>query len=339
MSLLALPMEIHLEILLFCNELDLFSSISRLSTYWRKLIELKYKEFFTTKLHYFLQNYLLEIAKDLFYTQTNMTETSNQSTNDVNVMKIIITNKIFNNLLLYNYIKQDKTYINKENNTGLFKNLFFTKKKQEEKINTDIVYTINNNQFSKFKVIRVSMIGGPEVGKSTFCELLQKGIFKEIYIPTMVTEFVIKRYHLEIDNIFNCQSKISLNNQNFKIQLWDLPRVGLSRLNVNAEYYFRGTNCFLFFFDLTKESSLHYLEENFEILKTMNAFGLLVGTKCDLIESKTNTVVEKTKSLAKRIGIPYLAISSKLNVNVDIILIYFTLIKYLYSSPKEANWF
>ncbi|KAL9658006.1 hypothetical protein ABK040_012661 [Willaertia magna] len=186
------------------------------------------------------------------------------------------------------------------------------------------------------------MIGGPEVGKSTFCELLQKGIFKETYIPTVVTEFSVKLYHLQIDNIFNsnyCQLKTSLNNQNFKIHVWDLPRVEMYRINVNAEYHFRGTNCFLFFFDLTKESSLHYLEENFEILKTMNAFGLLVGTKCDLIESKTNTVVEKAKSLAKRIGIPYLAISSKLNVNVDIILIYFTLIKYLYSSPKEANWF
>ncbi|KAL9648610.1 hypothetical protein ABK040_016244 [Willaertia magna] len=342
MSLIDLPTDLHIEILLFCNELDLYFSISRLSTYWRKLIELNYKEFFTTKFnYYYLQNYLLETAKDLTKTSTNMTETSYQST--INVMKIIMDNKIFNNLLLYGFIKLDNSLNNKEelenknSSSGLLKylqNLFITTKNKEEKIiNNVITNSAVDTQFSNFKLIKISMIGGPKVGKSAFFDLLKKGTFKEtIYIPTTITEFTLKRYQLQI-NTNNNQNFI----QNFKIQLWDMPRREILKVNLSAESTFKGTNCFLFFFDLTNENSLNYLENSFYVLNSMNAFGLLVGTKCDLLNERKVNHTEKAKKLSKQIGIPYLEIS--LVNDVDLILIYFILIKHLYSSPQEANWF
>ncbi|KAL9654564.1 hypothetical protein ABK040_006628 [Willaertia magna] len=334
MSLLnGLPSELHLEILTFCNELDIIFVISRLSSYWYKLIKNNFSEIYTNKLSYYIQKYLLNVAKELNKTKiTNeMIEIlSNKSQKNVGVLKLILNTEMINNLLFYNVkqkpkiiIKEEKVAVNKSGFGGFLQKLFSNKKKEEP-----IIVNNNNEEyvFSDFEIMKLLLVGPKKTGKSTFLQLLESNVFVENYVPTIGVDFTIKRLILE--------NELENNKRAFKLQVWDCARMDTYRI---SSAYYRGAHIFLFFFDICDRNSLDLLKYDFEVLPTVNAFGLLIGAKCDK-ENEREVSVKEAENVAKRIGIPYIELSSKTNYNVETILIYSLLAKYFFSSPEEIKF-
>ncbi|KAL9654586.1 hypothetical protein ABK040_006650 [Willaertia magna] len=323
-----LPSELHLEILTFCNELDLIFIVSKLSSYWYNLIKNNFNEIYTIKLSYYIQKYLLNVAKELNKTKiaNEMIEVLSNKSHSVNVIKLLLNTEMINNLLFYN-LKQKSQIITKEEKSassgfGGFLQKIFSKKKEE--INKE-------DTFSNFEIVKLLLLGGKKSGKSSYLQLLHSNVFVENYVSTIGVDFTIKRLILE--------NELENNKRAYKLQVWDYA--GTDKFYCNSGYY-KGANIILYFFDISDRDSLTLIEsffenKDFQILSEVNAFSVLVGAKCDK-ENEREVSIKEAETVAKRIGIPYIELSSKTNCNVETLLIYSLLAKYFFSSPHEIKF-
>ncbi|RDA95080.1 hypothetical protein CP533_2139 [Ophiocordyceps camponoti-saundersi (nom. inval.)] len=110
---------------------------------------------------------------------------------------------------------------------------------------------------------------------------------------------------------------IDLDGKRVKLQIWDTA--GQERFRTITTAYYRGAMGILLVYDVTDERSFNNIRtwfENVEHHATEGVNKILIGNKCDW-EEKRVISQEKGQALADELGIPFLEVSAKSNINID----------------------
>ncbi|KAF2729025.1 NCA2-domain-containing protein [Polyplosphaeria fusca] len=110
---------------------------------------------------------------------------------------------------------------------------------------------------------------------------------------------------------------IELDGKRVKLQIWDTA--GQERFRTITTAYYRGAMGILLVYDVTDERSFNNIRtwfSNVEQHATEGVNKILIGNKCDW-EEKRAISTERGQALADELGIPFLEVSAKSNINVD----------------------
>ncbi|KAF2748069.1 NCA2-domain-containing protein [Sporormia fimetaria CBS 119925] len=110
---------------------------------------------------------------------------------------------------------------------------------------------------------------------------------------------------------------IELDGKRVKLQIWDTA--GQERFRTITTAYYRGAMGILLVYDVTDERSFNNIRtwfSNVEQHATEGVNKILIGNKCDW-EEKRAVSTEQGQKLADELGIPFLEVSAKSNINVD----------------------
>ncbi|KAF2815305.1 NCA2-domain-containing protein [Mytilinidion resinicola] len=110
---------------------------------------------------------------------------------------------------------------------------------------------------------------------------------------------------------------IELDGKRVKLQIWDTA--GQERFRTITTAYYRGAMGILLVYDVTDERSFNNIRtwfSNVEQHATEGVNKILIGNKCDW-EEKRAVSTERGQQLADELGIPFLEVSAKSNINVD----------------------
>ncbi|KAK7512541.1 ATP synthase regulation protein NCA2-domain-containing protein [Phyllosticta citriasiana] len=110
---------------------------------------------------------------------------------------------------------------------------------------------------------------------------------------------------------------IELDGKRVKLQIWDTA--GQERFRTITTAYYRGAMGILLVYDVTDERSFNNIRtwfSNVEQHATEGVNKILIGNKCDW-EEKRAVSTEQGQALADELGIPFLEVSAKSNINVD----------------------
>ncbi|KAF2204978.1 NCA2-domain-containing protein [Delitschia confertaspora ATCC 74209] len=110
---------------------------------------------------------------------------------------------------------------------------------------------------------------------------------------------------------------IELDGKRVKLQIWDTA--GQERFRTITTAYYRGAMGILLVYDVTDERSFNNIRtwfSNVEQHATEGVNKILIGNKCDW-EEKRAVSTERGQALADELGIPFLEVSAKSNINVD----------------------
>ncbi|KAI1107482.1 NCA2-domain-containing protein [Jackrogersella minutella] len=110
---------------------------------------------------------------------------------------------------------------------------------------------------------------------------------------------------------------IELDGKRVKLQIWDTA--GQERFRTITTAYYRGAMGILLVYDVTDQRSFENIRTwfaNVEQHATEGVNKILIGNKCDW-EEKRVISTEKGEALAKELGIPFLEVSAKSNINID----------------------
>lgn len=162
----------------------------------------------------------------------------------------------------------------------------------------------------KFKL---TLLGEGGVGKTSLRRTFLGETFREDYILTMGSDFASK--------------KISLNNINYNLLIWDLAGQPLFK-NIRQAYY-RGCRGALVLFDLTRIETFRLLPNWIEELVSNNKNErlpiVLIGNKADLKSNKEAMHPKYGKQYAEELSVwsgyevPYIETSALTGENVDIV--------------------
>lgn len=161
-------------------------------------------------------------------------------------------------------------------------------------------------------MIRLLVLGDPNVGKTSFISRLCNKSFCEKYIPTQ-------------GNTNSCMYNVSglehksinigtSNGQKIKFQIFDTS--GKDESNPSLDIYYQKATAFLLLFSLSDNSSFQNINKwisHIEKNQGANSFVVLVGTKSDLKEREVT--IEEINDLKAKYNIPYYEISSKDTTN------------------------
>jgi Ras-related protein Rab-8A len=176
--------------------------------------------------------------------------------------------------------------------------------------------------------IKLLLIGDSGVGKSCCLLRFSEDSFTPSFITTIGIDFKIRT--------------IELDGKRVKLQIWDTA--GQERFRTITTAYYRGAMGILLVYDVTDERSfnstsvLHLLRtnrcpfllsaqlltnidirtwfQNVEQHATEGVNKILIGNKCDW-EDKRVISEEQGQALADELGIPFLEVSAKSNINID----------------------
>jgi len=155
----------------------------------------------------------------------------------------------------------------------------------------------------KLPVQKITIIGDSGVGKSSLLLRYLDHTFQE-YVSTIGVDFRIKNHEFDGTEV--------------KIQIWDAAG-GRERFSRPSSAYYRGSNGIILAFDLTNEYSFKLLDKwlvEVEKFAPEGAPVILVGTKCDLVE--TRCIEEDVARLfAVENKLQYFETSSKTGENID----------------------
>ncbi|KMU76990.1 GTP-binding protein SAS1 [Coccidioides immitis RMSCC 3703] len=143
-------------------------------------------------------------------------------------------------------------------------------------------------------LIKLLLIGDSGVGKS--CCLLR--FSEDSFTPSFITT-------------------IDLGGKRVKLQIWDTA--GQERFRTITTAYYRGAMGILLVYDVTDERSFNNIRTWFSNVEQHASEGvhkMLIGNKCDW-EEKRAVSTEQGQQLADELGIPFLEVSAKNNINVD----------------------
>jgi len=156
---------------------------------------------------------------------------------------------------------------------------------------------------------KIVLVGDAGVGKSCF---LKKYVDDEYEEDRVVT--------IGVDN----KSKvIDRKGELVKLSLWDTA--GEERFRATSTSIYRGADGVILFYDICDRNTFKNTHKWKQDLDKMNPklVYALVGTKCDLEESRSVSC-EEGKKLAEQWGIPFFETSSKSGQGIDDVLSTFT---------------
>ncbi|KAL0454502.1 UNVERIFIED_CONTAM: Ras-related protein RABD1 [Sesamum latifolium] len=127
--------------------------------------------------------------------------------------------------------------------------------------------------------------------------------YVDSYISTIGVDFKIRT--------------VELDGKTIKLQIWDTA--GQERFRTITSSYYRGAHGIIIVYDVTEMESFNNVKQWLsEIDRYANdsVCKLLVGNKCDLVESKVVDTAT-AKAFADELGIPFLETSAKDAINVE----------------------
>lgn len=152
-------------------------------------------------------------------------------------------------------------------------------------------------------VIKVLLIGSSGVGKSSISNQFVESKFEQLNVQTIGIDLRIKK--------INCLGKI------IKIQLWDTA--GHERFRTLTSSYYRGADCVILVFDLSRKTTfddLPFWIGEIKKYSPKNIEYFLVGNKTDL--SKRNITSQEIEIFITSNKINnYMEVSAKTNLNID----------------------
>lgn len=152
-------------------------------------------------------------------------------------------------------------------------------------------------------LIKLLLIGDSGVGKSCCLLRFSEDSFTPSFITTIGIDFKIRT--------------IELDGKRVKLQIWDTA--GQERFRTITTAYYRGAMGILLVYDVTDERSFNNIRTWFSNVEQHASEGvhkILIGNKCDW-EEKRAVTTEQGQKLADELGIPFLEVSAKNNINVD----------------------
>jgi Ras-related protein Rab-8A len=152
-------------------------------------------------------------------------------------------------------------------------------------------------------LIKLLLIGDSGVGKSCCLLRFSEDSFTPSFITTIGIDFKIRT--------------IELDGKRVKLQIWDTA--GQERFRTITTAYYRGAMGILLVYDVTDERSFNNIRTWFENVQQHATEGvnkILIGNKCDW-EDKRVISTEQGQALADELGIPFLEVSAKSNINID----------------------
>jgi len=152
-------------------------------------------------------------------------------------------------------------------------------------------------------LIKLLLIGDSGVGKSCCLLRFSEDSFTPSFITTIGIDFKIRT--------------IELDGKRVKLQIWDTA--GQERFRTITTAYYRGAMGILLVYDVTDERSFNNIRTwfaNVEQHATEGVNKILIGNKCDW-EEKRVVSKEQGQALADELGIPFMEVSAKANINVD----------------------
>ena len=145
---------------------------------------------------------------------------------------------------------------------------------------------------------KILLIGDSSVGKTSLLLKYTDDYFSEQSTSTIGVEFKEK--------------KITLNNRNITLQIWDTS--GQERFRSITQNFYRGSDGILFVFDVTNKESFHNLEYWLNEAKEDDVKKILIGNKIDL-PSRTISK-ERMENLGKRYNLKSFETSAKTGENI-----------------------
>ncbi|KAK6341651.1 GTP-binding protein [Orbilia brochopaga] len=152
-------------------------------------------------------------------------------------------------------------------------------------------------------LIKLLLIGDSGVGKSCCLLRFSEDSFTPSFITTIGIDFKIRT--------------IDLDGKRIKLQIWDTA--GQERFRTITTAYYRGAMGILLVYDVTDERSFNNIQtwfQNVEQHATEGVNKILIGNKCDW-EEKRVVSTERGQALANELGIPFMEVSAKANINVE----------------------
>ncbi|KAJ9662551.1 GTP-binding protein [Coniosporium apollinis] len=152
-------------------------------------------------------------------------------------------------------------------------------------------------------LIKLLLIGDSGVGKSCCLLRFSEDSFTPSFITTIGIDFKIRT--------------IEIDGKKIKLQIWDTA--GQERFRTITTAYYRGAMGILLVYDVTDERSFSNIRtwfSNVEQHATATVHKILIGNKCDWIEKRAVST-ERGQALADELGIPFLEVSAKANINVE----------------------
>lgn len=152
-------------------------------------------------------------------------------------------------------------------------------------------------------LIKLLLIGDSGVGKSCCLLRFSEDSFTPSFITTIGIDFKIRT--------------IELDGKKVKLQIWDTA--GQERFRTITTAYYRGAMGILLVYDVTDERSFNNIRtwfSNVEQHATEGVNKILIGNKCDW-EEKRAVSTEQGQALADELGIPFMEVSAKSNINVE----------------------
>ncbi|MFX1257247.1 MAG: Rab family GTPase [Promethearchaeota archaeon] len=148
-------------------------------------------------------------------------------------------------------------------------------------------YTLERINTNNIVKIVVDGVGG--VGKTTMLKKLESGKFDPETKLTIGVDFFTKEYY-------------HFNGRKVVAQFWDL--VGAQRFNFLRSLSYKGANCIILVYDLTRPNSIENIDFFVNMARKFNIYSdqiILVGTKSDLFYDRRldpsflNSFIEKDK--------------------------------------------
>eukprot|EP01059_Diplonema_ambulator_P034161 TRINITY_DN7511_c0_g1_i1.p1 TRINITY_DN7511_c0_g1~~TRINITY_DN7511_c0_g1_i1.p1 ORF type:complete len:234 (+),score=86.81 TRINITY_DN7511_c0_g1_i1:357-1058(+) len=157
---------------------------------------------------------------------------------------------------------------------------------------------------------KVIVVGNGEVGKSSMLTRYCKGEFTADYKKTIGADFMMKQVH--IDEI----------GEDIQLDLWDTA--GQEEFADLTKGYYRGAGACALAFSTTDRASFEAIEswkKKVENVVVPPPAMCLVQTKLDLMDS-AQVQPDEADALARRLGLHFIRISTKENLNVDKVFTY-----------------
>eukprot|EP00048_Salpingoeca_helianthica_P023028 m.21814 g.21814 ORF g.21814 m.21814 type:complete len:186 (+) comp8152_c0_seq1:281-838(+) len=152
-------------------------------------------------------------------------------------------------------------------------------------------------------LIKVLLIGDERAGKTSLLLRYCDDTYQERYLPTIGIDYRVR--HEEYDG------------KDLKMLIWDTA--GAERFRTITRAYYRGAHAILFMYDATSATSFALVSDRIAqaaIHGEGEYVGLLVATKCDLMEKRTVSYQQGMEFAAQH-NLRFVETSAKDNINVN----------------------